>query len=49
MTTLQSTEELLDKLLKKELIPIVLSLDEHNKTLQNRMSEINNKVVEEMR
>ena len=49
MTTLQSTEELLDKLLKKELIPIVLSLDEHNKTLQNRMSEMNNKVVEEMR
>ena len=49
MTTLQSTEELLDKLLKKELIPIVLSLDEHNKILQNRMSEMNNKVVEEMR
>ena len=49
MTTLQSTEKLLDKLLKRELIRIVLSLDEHNKTLQNRMSEMSNKVVEEMR
>ena len=42
------TEESLDKLLKRELIPIALSFEEHNRTLQSRMSEVNNEVVEEM-
>ena len=41
----QYTEESLDKLLERELIPIVLSLEEQNKSLQNRMSEMNNEVV----
>ena len=45
----QYTEESLDKLLKRELIPIVLSLEEQNRSLQSRMSEVNNEVVEEMR
>ena len=45
----QYTEESLDKLLKRELIPIVLSLEEQNKSLQSRMSEVNNEVVEEIR
>ena len=45
----QYTEESLDKLLKKELIPIVLSLEEQNRSLQSRMSEVNNEVVEKMR
>ena len=45
----QYTEELLDKLLKRELIHIVLSLEEQNRSLQSRMSEVNNEVVEEMR
>ena len=45
----QYTEESLNKLLKRELIPNVLSLEEHNKPLQNRMSEVNKEVVEEMR
>ena len=49
MTMPQYTEEALDKLLKRELIPIVLSLEEQNRSLQNSMSEVNNKVVEEMR
>ena len=44
----QYTEESLDKLLKRELIPIVLSFEEHNRTLQSRMSEVNNEVVEEI-
>ena len=44
----QYTEESLDKLLKRELIPIALSFEEHNRTLQSRMSEVNNEVVEEM-
>ena len=48
MTTPQYTEESLDKLLKRELIPIVLSLEEQNRSLQSRMSEVNNEVVEEM-
>ena len=49
MTMPQYTEEALDKLLKRELLPIVLSLEEQNRSLQNSMSEVNNKVVEEMR
>ena len=49
MTMPQYTEESLDKLLKRELIPIVLSLEEQNRSLQSRMSEVNNEVVEEMR
>ena len=49
MTMPQYTEELLDKLLKRELIPIVLPLEEHNRSLQSRMSEVNNEVMEEMR
>ena len=36
-------------MLKRELIPVVLSLEEHNRSLQNRMSEMNNEVLEEMR
>ena len=43
------TEESLDKLLKRGLIPIVLSVGEHNRSLENRMSEVNNEVAEEMR
>ena len=43
------TEESLDKLLTRELIPIILSLDEYNRTMQDRMSEMNIEVVEEMR
>ena len=46
---LQYTEESLDKLLKRELIPIVLSLEGQNRSLQSRMSEVNNGLVEEMR
>ena len=49
MTMPQYTEESLDKLLKRELIHIVLSLEEQNRSLQSRMSEVNNEVVEEMR
>ena len=49
MTMPQYTEESLDKLLKRDLIPIVLSLEEQNRSLQSRMSEVNNEVVEEMR
>ena len=49
MTIPQYTEESLDKILKREFIPIVLSLEEHNRSSQNRMSEMNNEVVEEMR
>ena len=49
MTMPQYTEESLDKLLKIELIPIVLSLEKQNRSLQSRMSEVNNEVVEEMR
>ena len=45
----QYTEESLDKLLERELIPIVLSLEEQNRSLQSRMSEMNTEVVEEMR
>ena len=41
----QYTQESLDKLLKRELIPIVLSLEEQNRSLQSRMSEVNNEVV----
>ena len=41
----QYTEESLDKLLERELIPIVLSLEEQNRSLRSRMSEMNNKVV----
>ena len=48
MTMPQYTEESLDKLLKRDLIPIVLSLEEQNRSLQSRMSEVNNEVVEEM-
>ena len=44
----QYTEESLDKLLKRELIPIVLSLEKQNRSLQSRMSEVNNEVVEKM-
>ena len=44
----QYTEESLDKLLKRELIPIILSLEEQNISLQSRMSDMNNEVVEEM-
>ena len=43
------TDEMWNELLKKELTPIVLSLEEHNRSLQNRMSEMNNEVVEKMR
>ena len=46
---LEYTEESLDKLLKRELIPIVLLLEEHNRILQKRMSEVSNEVVEEIR
>ena len=49
MTMPQYTEESLDKLLKRELIHIVLLLEEHNRSLQSRTSEVNNEVVEEMR
>ena len=49
MTMLQYTEESLDKLLKRELIPIALSLEGQNRSLQSRMSEVNNGLVEEMR
>ena len=49
MTMPQYTEESLDKLLKRELIPIVLSLEEQSRSLQSRMSEVNNEVVEEIR
>ena len=45
----QHTEESLNKLLERELIPIVLSLEEKNRSLQSRMSEMSNEVVEEMR
>ena len=45
----QYIEESLDKLFRRELIPIVLSLEGHNRSLQNRMFEENNEVVEEMR
>ena len=45
----QYTEESMDKLLKREFIPIVLSLEKHNRSLQNRMSVVTNEVVEEMR
>ena len=48
MTMPQYTNESLDKLLKRELIPIVLSLEEHNSSLQKGTSEVNNEVVEEM-
>ena len=43
----QYTEESLDKL--RELIHIVLLLEEHNRSLQSRNSEVNNELVEEMR
>ena len=43
----QYTEESLDKL--RELIHIVLLLEEHNRSLQSRTSEVNNELVEEMR
>ena len=49
MTIPQYTEESLDKPLKRELIAIILSLEEQNRSLQSRMSEVNNEVVEEMR
>ena len=49
MTMLQYTEKSLDKLLKRELIPIVLSLEGQNRSLQSRMSEVNNGLGEEMR
>ena len=49
MTMPQHTEESLDKLLKRELIPIFLSLEEQNRSLQSRISEVNNEVVEEIR
>ena len=49
MTMPQYIEESLDKLLNRELIPIVLSLAAQNRSLQSRMSEVNNEVVEEMR
>ena len=45
----QYTEESLDKLVRRELISIILSLEEQNRSLQSRMSEVNNEVVEEMR
>ena len=50
MTMLRYSEESLDKLLKRtvELIPIVLLLEEHNRTLQNRLSEMDNEVGEKM-
>ena len=44
----QYTEESLDKLLKRELILIVLSLEEQNRSLESRMPEVNNEVVEEI-
>ena len=49
MTMAQYTEESLDKLLKRDLISIVLSLEEQNRSLQSRIFEVNNEVVEEMR
>ena len=49
MTMPQYNEESLDKMLKIEFIHIVLSHKEHNRSLQNRMSEVNNEVAEEMR
>ena len=45
----QYTEESLDKVLKRELTPIVFPLEEQNRSLQSRMSEVNNEVVEEIR
>ena len=44
----QYMEELLDKMLKRELIPIVLSLEKQNRSLQSRMYKVNNELVEEM-
>ena len=44
----QYTEESLDKLLKRELIPIALPLEEQNRSLQSRMSAVSNEVMEEM-
>ena len=41
-TMSQDTEEALDKMLKRELIPIVLSL-------QNKITEDNNAMLQEMR
>ena len=41
-TMSQYTEEALDKMLKRELIPIVLSL-------QNKITEDNNAMLQEMR
>ena len=56
MTMPQYTEESLDKLLKREVLPIVLwsysyrlFCQKQNRSLQGRMSEVNNEVVEEMR
>ena len=50
MTMLRYSAESLDKLLKRtvELIPIVLLLEEHNRTLQNRLSKVDNEVGEKM-
>ena len=48
MTMPQCTEESLDKLLKWEL-PIALSLEEQNRSLQSRMSEMKTEVVGELR
>ena len=49
MTLAQYTKESLDKLLKRDLISIILSFEEENRSLQSRMFEVNNEVVEEMR
>lgn len=45
----QHTEESLNQLLKRALIPIVLSLDDNNRSMQYRKPEMNNKVLEERR
>ena len=45
----QYAKESLHKLLKRELILIVLSLAEHNRGFPNGMLEVNNEVVEEVK
>ena len=45
----QYAKESLHKLLKRELILIVLSLAEHNRGFSNRMFEVNNEVVEDVK
>lgn len=45
----QYAKESLHKLLKRELILIVLSLAEHNRGFLNGMFEVNNEVVKDVK